>query len=195
MNFIKFIIILSLCVFTSCYHDVLKMPEYKLIKRFSKRIEKSERIYLYAYGINAMHPIPEDHIQGKISDFSVSYKIYKKRTDIISLESARCLIVSIAESFLKEINSDPEIKNELDKYPLPSDRIRISLQFRDQNDIELGNEGISYVYLNNKKIEYERYEIREYRPPTAIGKHFVVHEESYGEALEIVKKQGCLREL
>ena len=51
------------------------------------------------------------------------------------------------------------------------------------------------MYLNGNKIEYERYEIREYRPPTAIGKHFMVHEESYGEALEIVKKQGCLREL
>ncbi len=195
MKFIKLIIVTNLCIFASCCCDVLKMPEYRLIKRFSTRIEKTGKIKLYCYGINTIHPTPTDHINGKISDFYVSYEICKNQTDIISLGSARCLIVSIAESFLKEINSDPDIKTELDKYPLPSDRIRISVHFRDKNDIELGNEGISAIFLKADKIEYERYEIREYKPPTAIGKHFMVHEESYGEALEIVKKQGCLREL
>lgn len=195
MKFIKIMILFMFGLSASCCHDVLNMPEYKLIKRFSKRIKKSDGIYLYCYGINALHPVPEDHIEGKISDFSVSYEIYKKRTDSVSLDSARCLVVSIAESFLKEINSDPKIKNELSKYPLPSDRIHVILHFRDENDVELGNEGISSVFLERDKIEYERYEIREYTPPIPVGRHFTVHEERYGKALEIVKNQGCLREL
>lgn len=195
MKFIKIMMLFMLGLSASCYHDVLNMPEYKLIKRFSKRIEKSDGICLYAYGINDLYPIPDDHIEGKISAFNVSYEIYKKRTDSISLDSARCLVVSVAESFLKEINSDPKIKNELSKYPLPSDRIHVILHFRDENDVELGNEGVSSVFLEGGEIEYERYEIREYTPPIPVGRHFTVHEESYGEALEIVKNQGCLREL
>lgn len=195
MKFIKIITIFILALFASCYRDVLSMPEYKLIKRFSKRIEKSDGINLYSYGINALHPVPENHVEGKISDFSVSYKIYKKRTDVVSLEEARCLIVSIAQSFLNEINSDSEIKNELDKHPLPSNRIRISIYFKDENRVELGNEGISYIILKEDKIKYERYEIREYTPPTPVGRHFVVHEEGYDKALEIVKNEGCLRQL
>jgi hypothetical protein len=56
--------------------------------------------------------------------------------------------------------------------------------------------GIATVSFIKGKIEYERYEISEYtgRYP-AKGKHFLVHEESYEEALQLVQQQGGMLSL
>jgi hypothetical protein len=84
------------------------------------------------------------------------------------------------------------IRSDLDVYPFTADRLHMSLCIVDENKVELG-QGIAKVYFSRGKIEYERYDISEYtgRCP-AKGKYFTVHEESYEEALKIVKEQNCL---
>jgi hypothetical protein len=55
-------------------------------------------------------------------------------------------------------------------------------------------QGVAIVYFAKGKIKYEGYEIEGYRRPgCAYGQHYTVHEESYEEALDIVKKQGTLK--
>jgi len=54
----------------------------------------------------------------------------------------------------------------------------------------LGN-GVSEVFFSEGKIKYRRYEIEKYtKKYSAEGKHFILHEKTYAEALEIIKKQG-----
>jgi hypothetical protein len=170
------------------------MPEFRLIKRFSARLKSEEQIQLCSYGVNN-GPKREGHLKNHISDFSVSYKLYKSLDDSISLDSARCLVVSIAEGLLGEINSDKELRGELDVFPFSNDRLDISLYFVDKNDVQLGSGGISKIYFDRGEIEYFRYEIRKYTPPAPLGKSHLVHTESYEQALAIVKSQGCLKAL
>jgi hypothetical protein len=196
MRFVKFVALIFLVLSVSCSKRDLSdiYPEYKLIKTFSKKIKTKTNLVLSCYGVNNNLP-KEYQLKNGLANFSVSYALVKTQKDTISLEEARSLLVSIAESFLQEINSSSEVRSLLDVYPFSSDLVSVYIYFRDENSIGLGN-GISTIYFSRGKIEYKRYEISEYRSRyPAIGKHFTVHEESYAEALDIVKKQGTMMDL
>ncbi len=167
------------------------VPEYKLLVEFSKKIKPETDLVLTGYGINNHLPKGYEFVNG-VANFKVTYSLYKTKNDEISLDQARILLVSVGEALLNEINTNSEIRSELDVYPLTSDFIRIAIHFKDELKIDLG-QGVSEVYFSKGKIKYERYEIRDYpnRYP-ATGKHYIIHEETYAEALEIVKKQGSL---
>jgi len=130
-----------------------------------------------------------------IGNFSASFALAKTRADEISLEQARNLLVFVAENLLKEINSNPEVIPNLDIYPFVSDLLDITIHFTDENQIDLG-QGVAIVYFWKGKIEYEGYKIDEYRSRyPSRGEHFAIHEETYAEALEIIKNQGPLTTL
>ncbi|PIS02051.1 MAG: hypothetical protein COT85_07900 [Chlamydiae bacterium CG10_big_fil_rev_8_21_14_0_10_42_34] len=192
MRYIKFLV-LFLILAASCQENITmdSIPGYKLIRAFSNRINVDTGLILSAYGINnALQK--GSHVVNGTADFYVSYKLVKTRKDSVSLEEARTLLVNIAESLHKEINSNQEIRPYLDFFPFPTDHIVVSLYFVDENQVGLGS-GISDVYFSKGKIEYERYEIEKYTGPnSAMGKHYVVHEESYEDALKKVKEQGVI---
>jgi hypothetical protein len=169
-------------------------PEYKLIKRFSQRIESETGLALFCYGAN--NYLPKDYkFKNGVACFNASYLLCKNKFDSISLDEARCIIVSLANSFVKEVNYDAELRPLLDVYPFPIEFVEIGIHFIDQNKIELG-QGVSYVYLAKNNLKYEGYNIIEYSDQyPAMGKHYKIHEETYSEALEIVNSQGCLRDL
>lgn len=172
--------------------DICEMvPEYKLLVEFSKKIKPGTDLVLTGYGINNHLPKDYEFVNG-VANFKVTYSLYKTKNDEISLDQARILLVSVGEALLNEINNNLKIRPGLDVYPLTSDFIRIAIHFEDELKIDLG-QGVSEVYFSNGKLKYERYEIRDYpnRYP-ATGKHYIIHEETYAEALEIVKKQGSL---
>jgi hypothetical protein len=163
-------------------------PPYKLITTFSQKIKPETDLVLYSYGVN--NYLPKDYqFKNGVACFGASYALYKNKQDEVSIEYARTLVVYLTEGLLKEINTDPKLRPDLDIYPFTSDLIRIAIYFKDENKIDLG-QGVASVYFSKGKIEYERYDIREYtgRYP-AYGKHFTIHEESYAEALDIVKEQ------
>lgn len=164
-------------------------PPYKLIIDFSKKIKTNTNLVLNGYGINIGLRRGFNYKNG-IGNFSASYYLKKSKSDEISLENARNLLVYLTENFSREITSNHEIFQHLDAHQCLSDLMRISLYFEDENRIELG-QGVSHIYFSRGKIKYEGYNITEYTGKyPAIGKHYTIHEESYADALDIVKKQG-----
>lgn len=194
MKFIRFVFFLvfliSSCTCKKDVKDPCQMyPPYKLINLFSQKIKPETDLVLRGYGINWCLPKGYQYKNG-IGNFAASYSLQKTKNEEISLGYARNLIVFLTEKLLQEINSNPEVIPDLDVYPFISDLIRISIHFEDENRVDLG-QGVAIVYFSKGKIEYEGYKIYEYagRFP-AVGKHFTIHEESYAEALDIVKKQS-----
>lgn len=169
-------------------------PSYQPIKSFSKKICPITGLILCSYGVN--NYLPKDYkFKNGIANFNATFSLRRTQKDKISLEEARCLIISVTEGFLREINSNLQVRTLLDVYPISKDLVNVGIRFEDENQIDLGS-GISGVYLLNGVIEYEGYEIHEYRSKyPSIGKHFVVHNESYTEALDIVKSQDSLIDL
>ena len=183
-----FVFLLSSC---SCRgkvrSNIRDYPPYKLIIEFAQSIKQETGLVHTSYGIN--NSLPEGY-QGKgIGSFKASFRLPKTKNDEISLEYARNLIVFLWERFLEDINSNTEIRPKLDFYPFTSDSINITVHFEDENRIALG-QGVALVYFKRGIIEYQGYKIEEYATRFGtLGKHFTIHEESYAEALEIVKKQ------
>ncbi len=193
MRFIKYIIFITLTII-SCQKKTSiadYIPQYKFIISFSEKINKTIELNLFTYGINCCLP-NEYIIKNGTANFSISYALYKTQHDSITIDEARSLLVSVTESLTKDINSNVTIQPLLDFYPWEGRMNTIDLYFMDKNKVELGN-GIANVSLVRGKIRYERYEISEYSGKyPALGKHFLVHEENYADALEIVKSQGLL---
>ena len=167
-------------------------PPYKLIIDFSKKIRSNTSLVLDAYGINIGLHHGFNYKNG-IGNLSASYYLKKSKSDEVTLESARNLLVFLTESFKEEILANQEISQYLDPYQHLSDLMRISIYFEDENRIELG-QGVSHIFFLRGEIKYEGYNISEYTGKfPARGKHYIIHEEKYLDALDIVKKQGNLK--
>ncbi len=164
---------------------------YKFITSFSKKIKPETGLILRSYGAN--HNLPKDYpFKNEVVTITACYALIKTQKDTISLEQARGMLVSLMESMLISINSDSYIRQYLEIYPFTYDLLDISIRFEDENYIDLGT-GISQVYFYRGKIKYERYDIKEYTGTyPARGKHYIIHEETYPEALAIVQKSGAL---
>lgn len=164
---------------------------YKFITLFSKRIQPETGLILRSYGAN--HRLPKDYpFKNEVVTLTARYVLKKTQRDTISLDEARIMLVSLTESIIKSINSDQEIRSYLEIYPFTNDLLYVSICFEDENYIDLGT-GIFGVYFTQGKIRYQHYEIQEYTGSyPARGKHYVVHEETYPEALAIVQKSGTL---
>ena len=201
MKYIKFIVaVIVLVIISSCsskmdVNDPYQMkPPYKLINLFSRKIKPETGLILNAYAYNWC--LPRNYVcKNGIGNFRASYYLPKTKTDEISLDYARNLIVFLTENLLQDINSNSEIRSKLDVYPFASDLINITIHFEDEIRVDLG-QGVAVVYFSNGKIEYEGYKIEKYTGQyPAEGKHYTIHKETYAEALDIVKKQGNLRYL
>lgn len=199
MRYIKIIACLCFCFMQhGCKQtNIYQYPPYGLIKKFSEEIQSQTGLKLSSFG--ATHGLDEKNKKkyGK-ANFDIIYKLIKNRNENISVEEARCLLISVSEAFLRKVNSDPSISQYTDTYPLPVDMIDITIFFLDHAGIELGA-GVSSVQLWKGNIKYEAYAIEEYhmigKTESAYGHHSVLLKESYAEALEIVKQQGCLKQL
>lgn len=167
-------------------------PPYRLIIEYSNKINPETNLVLSSYGINIGLHRGYNYKNG-IGNFSATYRLIKSKNDEVSLEKSRDLLVFLIENLLQDINSNPEIGPYLDSRPFLSDSLRIALYFEDEKRIQLG-QGVALVYLSKGKIKYEGYKIKEYSEKyPALGEHYIIHEESYAEALDIVKKQGNLK--
>ena len=110
MKSLKFFIACSLVFLSSSFKkekvDISELcSEYKLINVYSERVKPETGLELRSYGINIELPKGYKFKNG-VGDFMVDYYSYKTQKDIVSLEEARRLIVSVAENLLEEINSN-----------------------------------------------------------------------------------------
>ena len=72
--------------------------------------------------------------------------------------------------------------------------MNIQLSFRDSNGIDL-DQGVAVISLSGGKVKYQEYQIEEYRNQAPVlGRHVVIHEESYLKAFNIVKPHGSVEE-
>lgn len=189
MKFISFIFVLIFMV-SGCHRKTVgeileKDPSYKIMITFSEKIRPETGLIHTGYGLN--HDLPKDYqFKNGVANFKLSYSLSKKKEDKITLEEARDLLVFVTENFLKTVNSDPKVIPMLDVYPLTYDLMNITIHFEDENRIDLG-QGIASLHLFDGKIRYRGYQIREYTGKyPAKGKHYVILEESYIDALESI---------
>lgn len=194
MKFIKLLIVFS--IFFGCQHrvDVSRInPEFRLINKFAKKLKQEKGLVLHAYGIN--HSLEKDYqfVNGTANLYSAYYS-FRNKDDGVSKEEARCLLISVTESFVNAINTDEELRPRLDVYPVDYQNIQLRINFVDKNKVELG-QGVSYVGLRKGKIKYEGYKIEEYNAEHIWGRHFTIHEETYPEALKIAEREGCIEKL
>lgn len=175
----------------STYENQNEVSIYNTIQDFSNRIKKNTGLTLCSYASN--HHLPKNYIfKNEIATISVDYKVFKNRNDVISIDEARNLIINLEESFLKEINSNQKTFSKLETYPFNQNLVDVGIYFIDENQIDLG-QGVSEVRFFEGKITYKSYEISEYTEKyPVLGRHFKIHEESYEEALEIVKQNNEL---
>src|SRR3989344_5469971 len=153
MKYIKLIAIVF--VVLSCGRNLITVedvPEYKLLLDFSRNIKPETELVLCGYGFNNFLPKGYQFING-VANFSVDYYLYKNKDDAVSVDFARSLLVSVAGSLLKEINSNSTVRSNLDEYPFTSDRIVVSINFVDKDKIGLG-QGVSDIYFSKGKIKY-----------------------------------------
>lgn len=189
MKFISFLFVL-LVLLSGCrqktIRDLLeKNPSYNVIFTFSKENRSATGLTLRRYGIN--YDLPKGYqYKNEIANYTLSFLLTKNKEDEVSLDEARNLLVNVAENFLKTVNSDQQVIPKLEIYPLTTDQLDITINFEDENRIYLG-QGVATIYFWHGKIRYEGYKIREYTGKyPADGKHYIILEESYADALERV---------
>jgi hypothetical protein len=98
----------------------------------------------------------------------------------VDLNGARLLIVESVEKCLTEVNSDPKIYPYLHEYPFTAENLDYLISFKDQNYKSLNPPFIAFVFLTEGKLYYD------VNDPEA-DKYVPYHEESYEEALAIVR--------
>ncbi len=192
MKFIRFCLAGFLVLFVAgCGQKSMEIEVvYNFIKKVSEDIKKDTGLELALYGVNG--EVPKEYVmKNEIYNIHVTYWLYKNKQDELSLEEVRRLTLSVAEKLVREFNSDPVISQKLEFHPFSFDDIELYIHIVDENKIALG-QGVSTVYFSKGKVKYKGFEIIEYSNTyPARGRGYTIHEESYAEALDIVKKQGC----
>ncbi len=112
----------------------------------------------------------------KIHELDVDYtsSIY------VNVEQARKLFIDNSQIFLNEINGDTILRPYLVEYPFTEKNIAFTLSFENERAQMYPPPYIAYVSIINSKIYYHFYLAEQ-------EKLLNIHEETYQEALKIVR--------
>ncbi len=148
-------------------------PDVKLVNEIrnstAKKLEKQKSLYLIGTGSQMMH---------EIEMLIMSFNYYNE----VDLKSSIELIVGAVGEFLLEINNKEEIRPYLCKYPFTPKNVEINIFVYKpdrtrppSNKIQCisANEGILTYYRNIPEKQYE-----------------LVHEETYDQAVQLVKSEN-----
>lgn len=176
MKYICLIITLILPLFSCSFSDESDYYEiaYKIANRFVKDMGKKHYLSVGCYGGN---------FNKLINSILFSFKAIGP----LSQEELRVLMVEIIEEFLERINKDEDIRQYLASYPFTASNLEFQISLIDTRGEKIKNKGsatemlyklrvfegkMKYSILNDDKVCWQD-----------------IYEESYEEALEIVKKQ------
>ena len=148
----------------------MEKAKYQLIYYYTKDLKKKENLILS--GIGGMN-LGKDKIQLITLCFS------SKKA--LNLDQTRALVIDNVEDLLKSINSNQRLHPFLHDYPFTSKNINFSIIFEQSAGEWVQPPFIAYVHAENGKIRYD------IRPKN--GHLQDVNEETYQEALKIVKEQ------
>ncbi len=187
--FFSFLILISCCKQT--VHDQARaIPKFRVIHDYSDKVKSILGLALSSYGLDQKKDQESGNVE--IETFDISYRSKKTQQDKVSINEARRLVVSISEGLLNNIQDKSNEIPELKDHPAGMKSLMVSIYFKDENQVALGN-GVSRVINNKGKVKYECYKIEKYEGKyPATGKNQILLEESYEEALKIVKRQGSL---
>ncbi|WP_420421709.1 hypothetical protein [Simkania sp.] len=104
----------------------------------------------------------------------------------LSIDQSRIMIVNAVESLLKRVNDDERIHPYLEHFPFSSRGIKISFSFHNNKGERVSEEFVAYASTDEKgRVFYSGYDHK-------AEKFKDLHQETYEEALRIVREQGRL---
>jgi hypothetical protein len=111
--------------------------------------------------------------------------------NLLTPSEARALYVEVAEDLLERVNTDEKIRPLLHTYPLKIENILISIYFKDQFSLRVPKQYVGLLHNDQNRLCYYNFPLT----PIYIKSNFKgtleqFHEESYEEALEIVKNES-----
>jgi hypothetical protein len=98
----------------------------------------------------------------------------------LNIAEARILIIKCTEELLSRINADKDIKPYLSHYPFTEKGIALSISCDQEDRKRVSSKFVAMVFTANGNIYYSSYNHNK-------RKFHDLHEESYQEALKIVK--------
>ena len=107
---------------------------------------------------------------------------------LVNLEEARALLVYTIQVFLNNINDSKEVRPFLHNYPFTTKNIEITIWIYQESGNNPPLENIECVRLHEDKLSYKL------TAPSKFELWPILHEETYAEALEALRKQNSTTE-
>lgn len=143
---------------TSVYHDscpvkVINSEEMTWI------VEKVMVKYKYAEG----RRLKLEHSAVCYDTAITGLRVEISSQEILTMCKARDLLVELVEDFLREINSDPIISNELTSYPFTPNRLQVSINFESFFGIYVDPFYIGCIEMRNGMVRYSAFDMKDER--------------------------------
>ena len=155
------------------------IPEYekisdKITARTAKKLSKKYQLDPVGSGGSMMHDVEM---------LALSFNCYRP----LSIDESRELVINCVNEYLKSVNENEEIRPYLHNYPFTEQNIQVIIFFfGDKNFQKISPGKVNGVSAVKEQVRYYTDSIEdEYKLET-------LHQETYEEALRIVKEQGRL---
>jgi hypothetical protein len=140
------IILLAIFLLYACNSFEHQSPRYvkiahEITNKVAKNLQTEKGLTLVGTGGQMMNDIQM---------LSMSFHLYHE----VNLEAARKLIVDSANAYLKEINSNEEIRPYLHEYPFTAANVEVWLWLWKPDRYNLPPEKMSFILASNGEISY-----------------------------------------
>lgn len=155
------------------------IPEYekisdKITEKTAKNLSKKYQLTPIGSGGSMMHDVEK---------LALSFNCYHP----LSLDQSRKLIVSCVDEYIEAVNNNADIRPYLHNYPFTEQNVEVAIFIYENNKFTEVQPGqVSCVSELKGKICYHT------KDPEDEYKLETLHEESYAEAVRIVREQGRL---
>ena len=169
---------IMMCIFSflfGCSSFGYQSPRYvklahEITAKTAKKLKEQKGLALAGTGGQMM---------GDIQMMMMGFNFYK----VIDIETARQLLVDSVQEYLSDINSNEEIKPHLHNYPFTPKNVEIVIYFYNPDGSQVSPSKLSIAEACRDEIIY-------YIDDPQKHTLKLLHEESYEEALKLVKKDG-----
>ena len=173
----KKVIIFLLLICSSC----ISLPEdytqiaTKIQRETASQLEKEKG--LWAIGDSGQ-------MYNDIQTMGIEFEYFH----LVNLEEARELLVYAIQVFLHNINSNKEVRPFLHNYPFTTKNIEITIWIYQKSGKNPHQGNIECITLYQNKLTYKL------TAPSKFELWPILHEETYAEALEALRKQNSTTE-
>lgn len=157
---------LARSVFESDSQDYEKIAD-KITEKTAKKLKDEKGLVLVGIGGQMMNDIQK---------MMMGFNFYK----VVDMDTARQLLVDSVEEYLSDINANNKIRPYLHNYPFTPQNVEIVIYFYNPDGSKVPNGKLKIAEASRDKIIYyvdcpEKHAIK------------VLHEETYQEAVEIIR--------